>query len=233
MAEQWHTAKPVLRLFEVDGGITTSTAERLEREIEIHGAVKNWYIEAKSPPRDYRVAIGYRGGNGKFYAIARSNSVATPRPGSSETVDANWSSVAENYERVYAMSGGYDEQRSSGELQELFEERLQRPMGSPLSTRFGVGAERLIRREQDLPLEVDAEMIVHGATRPDAYVTLEGEPVKIRSDGTFTVRMGLPDRRQVLPLIASSPDGVQQRTVVIAVERNTKVMEAVTRDPNE
>jgi len=29
---------------------------------------------------------------------------------------------------------------------------------------------------------------------------------------------------------ASSPDGAQQRTIVLAVDRNTKVMEPVTRD---
>jgi hypothetical protein len=43
--------------------------------------------------------------------------------------------------------------------------------------------------------------------------------------------MGLPDRRQVIPVIASSADGVEQRTIILAVERNTKVLERVTRDP--
>ena len=41
----------------------------------------------------------------------------------------------------------------------------------------------------------------------------------------------LPDRRQVIPVIASSPDGVEQRTIILAVERNTKVLERVIRDP--
>jgi hypothetical protein len=43
--------------------------------------------------------------------------------------------------------------------------------------------------------------------------------------------MSLPDRRQVLPVVASSPDGVEQRTIILAVERNTKVLEAVLREP--
>ena len=80
---------------------------------------------------------------------------------------------------------------------------------------------------------MDTELIVHGVTHPDAHVTLRGEPVKIRSDGTFAVRFNLPDRRHVLPMVASSRDGGQQRTIVLAVDRNTKIMEPVSHDPVE
>jgi len=59
---------------------------------------------------------------------------------------------------------------------------------------------------------------------------LRGEPVRLEPDGTFTMRFELPDRRQVLPVVASSGDGVEQRTIVLAVERNTKVMEPVIRE---
>jgi hypothetical protein len=40
----------------------------------------------------------------------------------------------------------------------------------------------------------------------------------------------MPDRRQVIPVVASTGDGGEQRTIVLAVERNTKVMEPVIRD---
>ncbi|NQU19795.1 MAG: DUF4912 domain-containing protein, partial [Candidatus Nealsonbacteria bacterium] len=43
----------------------------------------------------------------------------------------------------------------------------------------------------------------------------------------------LPNRRHVLPIVASSGDGVEQRTIVLAVDRNTKVMEPVIRDPGQ
>ena len=42
-----------------------------------------------------------------------------------------------------------------------------------------------------------------------------------------------PDKRQVLPVVASTPDGVEQRTIVIAVERNTKVLEPMVRETND
>lgn len=233
LAAYWHTARPCLRLLEVDGGLTTSTAERVIREIEIHGGVTNWYIEVPNPPHSYRVDIGYRASNGKFFVIARSQAVTTPAPNSSDVIDDNWSDIAANYEKVYALSGGYSEEHSSGDLQELFEERLKRPMLNPTSAQFGSGAERILNRHRDFGFHVDAEMILFGKTKPDARVMLAGEPVKLRPDGSFTVRLSMPDKRQVLPVVASSADGVEQRTVVIAVERNTKVLEPMVREANE
>jgi hypothetical protein len=231
MAEHWHLAKPTLRLLEVDGGATTSSAERVERDIEIHGGVNNWYIDINTPPKNFRIAVGYLAQDGRFFQIVRSNVVTTPVPGSSDAIDKNWTDVAENYEKIYAQSGGHEE-LGAGELQEMFEERLRRPMGAPMVTRYGIGAEATLNRKRDFDFEVEAEMIIYGTTRPDAHVTLSGEPVKLRSDGTFTVRLAMPDRRQVLPVVASSGDGMEQRTIVLAVERNTKVMEPYVRDPN-
>ncbi len=233
LAEHWHTAHPMLRLLQVDSGHTTSTSERVAREIEVHGGVTNWYIDVHSPPQSYRVELGYKAANGKYFSLCRSNAVSTPAPDSSDAIDENWTDVAENYERVFALSGGYTEDNNSGELQELFEERLRRPMHNPLASQFGGGAERVLNKHRDLEFQVDAEMILYGRTKSDARVTLGGEPVKLRTDGQFTVRMPLPDKRQVLPVVASSADGVEQRTIVIAVERNTKVLEPMVREPNE
>ena len=77
---------------------------------------------------------------------------------------------------------------------------------------------------------VDAEMIVYGSTKADSRVTVGGEPIKVRPDGTFTLRLAMPDKRQVIPVVAASADGVEQRTVVLAVERNTKVLEPMMKD---
>lgn len=233
MAEAWHTARPVLRLLEVETGSTTNTAERVLREIPIHGGVNNWYIDVQNPPSSFRVAIGYLSATGKFHAMARSNSVTTPRLGASDALDQNWTDVARDCERIYALSGGYSDEPAAGDLKELFEERLRRPMGSPLGSRYGSGAEGVLPRLCDFHFDVDAELIIYGQTRGDAHVTIAGQPVKLRPDGTFTVRQSMPDRRQVLPVVAGSRDGLEQRTVILAIERNTKVMEPVTREVSE
>ena len=81
--------------------------------------------------------------------------------------------------------------------------------------------------------QLDAELIVYGATEPNARVTLQNEPVKLRPDGTFTMRFSLPDSRQIIPAVAMSADGVEERTIVLAVERNTKQLEPMIHDGNE
>jgi hypothetical protein len=96
---------------------------------------------------------------------------------------------------------------------------------------FGVAAARPDSGRRNFNFAVDAELVVFGVTDPDARVTLKGEPVVLDPDGAFQIRFTLPDRRHVFPVVASSGDGIEQRTIVLAVERNTKVMEPVIREP--
>ena len=232
MAEHWHASKPILRLCQVDTGTTTSTSERVLRDIEIHGGVNNWYIDVQDPPKCYRVEIGYVSPIGKFYSLARSSAVNTPRPDSSDAFDKSWMDVSDQCEKIYAMSGGYATDGVKTELQELFEERLHRPMGEPMVMRFGAGAEGTLNKESNFQFEIDCEMIIYGVSTPASHLTLAGEPIKLRPDGTFSVRVGMPERRQVIPVVARSGNGAEQRTIVLAVERNTKVMEPIINDPN-
>ena len=233
LGQEWHGAKPILRLLDVTTRDTTSTAESVVRDIEIHGGCNNWYVDVVNPPRSYRIDIGYLSRNGQFYVLARSNVVNTPRAGISDTIDENWADIdAKKADRIYAMSGGFDPSMSSLELKQLFEERLRRPLGSPSITSFGSGA-MLPHKQRKFWFQIDAELIVYGATEPTARVTLQGEPVKLRSDGTFTMRFSLPDSRQIIPAVAASADGIEERTIVLAVERNTKQLEPMIFDGND
>jgi len=236
LGQEWHTAKPILRLLDVTGGETSSSSESILRDIEIHGGCNNWYIDVNSPPKSYRIDIGYRAASGRFYVLARSNVVTTPRAGVSDVIDENWADLDESKaERLFAMSAGFDPSNvnSSLELKQLFEERLRRPMGSPAVSSFGSGGFSSFARGRKFWFQLDAELIVFGATEPNARVTLQGQPVKLRPDGTFTMRFALPDSRQIIPAVATSPDGIEERTIVLAVERNTKALEPMIHDVNE
>lgn len=233
LGQYWHGARPVLRMYEVlRDGTTTATRQPI-RDVDIHGGVNNWYIDVHNPPKSYQLDIGYLTPGGKLFCLARSNVVSTPPAAFGDTFDKNWADVAKDFDRIFALSGGYSEPESNGDLRDVLEERLQRPIGDPTATQFGRGAAGTPAGGSGFEFRVDAELIVHGVTQPDAHVTLRGEPVKVRSDGTFAVRFNLPDRRHVLPMVASSRDGAEQRTIVLAVDRNTKVMEPVNRDPAE
>ena len=231
LGQDWHTARPVLRLMDVTSEDTTAASERHVRDIEIHGGVNNWYIDVVNPPRSYRIDVGYLARRGKFFVLARSNVVTTPKSGVSDAVDENWSSVQDHYQRIYHQSGGSSSTAGSQDLREMFEQRFRRPMHGLSLQSLGTGA--LHSLSSGFHFEIDAELIVYGATEPNAKVTLQGEPVTLRPDGTFTVRFSLPDSRQIIPAVAASPDGVEERTIVLAVERNTKELEPMIHDGNE
>jgi uncharacterized protein len=52
---------------------------------------------------------------------------------------------------------------------------------------------------------------------------VQGKPISLRRDGTFSLRFALPDGRQVIPLKAVSADKVEERTITPTVSRETKV----------
>lgn len=228
LGQEWHAAQPVLRLLELENGLTGSPSERVIRTINVHGGVKNWFIDIREPIR-CRIELGYATPSGRFHSLARSNAVSTPAGSQCDTLDTHWGDIAGDCEKIYAMSGGFSPENNSTELQELFEERLRRPMGPPAARRTADN-DSDEKRQSDFQLDVDAEMIVYGVTQPGSYVTLQGEPVKVQADGTFRVRVDLPNKRQVLPIVASTADGIERQTIVLAVERNTKSMEPLGRD---
>ena len=236
LGQDWHAARPILRVMDVSSEDTTSAAERHVRDISIHGGVNNWYIDVLEPPRSYRIDIGYLSRRGRFYVLARSNVVTTPKAGVTDTLDENWTNVQKQFERIQNPSSngngnGTTHHNAQIDLRDLFEERLRRPMNS--ATLQNLATTALPHLGRDFHFQIDAELIVYGTTEPHATVTLQGEPVTLRNDGTFTVRFSLPDSRQIIPAVASSADGTEERTIVLAVERNTKELEPMIHDSNE
>ncbi len=54
---------------------------------------------------------------------------------------------------------------------------------------------------------MNAELVLYGGTEPDARVTIGGQPVELRPDGTFSHRFALPDGLEQLAVVAVSPQG--------------------------
>jgi len=228
-AGNWHSAQPVLRLLKISNDGNTNAVEEIVEEIPIHGGVSNWFINVKVQSRNYRVVIGYLcKESGRFHLICKSNEVNLPN--ASEAADCTWNDITNEAQRFYSLSGGNDPNLASADLRAVFEEKSRQPMHIPAFQRLGSAIYPAARQFE---FEVDAHMIVHGSTDPQANVSVGGEPVHVETDGTFVLKMDLPDRRQVLPVIASSRDGTEQRTTVLAIERNTKVMEPLTREIDE
>jgi len=62
-------------------------------------------------------------------------------------------------------------------------------------------------RERGFWFNVNAELILYGATEPGASVTLDGLPLNLRPDGTFSLRLALPDGDYTLAVAAVSAEG--------------------------
>ncbi|MGC1308964.1 MAG: DUF4912 domain-containing protein [Phormidesmis sp.] len=70
-------------------------------------------------------------------------------------------------------------------------------------------------------LIADAELIVYGATEPDATVTIDGEPIELSEDGTFRFQMSFQDGMIRYPIVAVANDGEQTRSIHMDFERKT------------
>jgi len=69
---------------------------------------------------------------------------------------------------------------------------------------------------------LDAELVVYGATESDAQVTLQGKNIKLRRDGTFTVRFPFPDGTLDVPVVFESADKVDKGVMTARFTRKTR-----------
>ncbi|MEM6349447.1 MAG: DUF4912 domain-containing protein [Cyanobacteria bacterium P01_D01_bin.14] len=87
----------------------------------------------------------------------------------------------------------------------------------------GVGASELSQpaRPRKFWLVADAELIVYGATEPDATVTIGGKKIELSPDGTFRFQMSFQDGVIDYPIVAVAADGEQTRDIQMTFTRET------------
>jgi uncharacterized protein len=76
-------------------------------------------------------------------------------------------------------------------------------------------------RERQFWLVADAELIVYGATEPDATVTIGNRKIELSPDGTFRFQMSFQDGNIDYPIIAVAKDGEQSRSIHMTFDRST------------
>lgn len=188
-------------------------------DIQLNHPVNNWYIHVGGPNRTFCVDLGFIQANGSFYTIIRSNIVTTPRDNVSDVVDEEWMVIEEDFRRLYRLAGG-EIGNSSAELVEALIKRLEREIGSGVVSSLA-SPSKFQPKERKFWLVLNTELIVYGATEPDAQVSIQNEPIKLRPDGSFTIRFALPDGTQTIPVTAHSADGVDTITITPIVSKQT------------
>ena len=188
---EWHRSTAVIRVFAAGRDEASNASPTCLRDIEIHGDADCWYVPVENPPGTFRFAIGCRAPGGKFFTMARSRVVQTPRPGDEAPATSYGDEIARELSSNVRFSQG-------------------------LAPRTGV---------QDAQLRVDADVVVRGSAHPGARVTCMGRHVEVAPDGSFLIRVPLPNGRQVIPASAVVPGCPEEQTVVLAIERNTRELE--------
>ncbi|AIE74834.1 MULTISPECIES: DUF4912 domain-containing protein [unclassified Synechocystis] len=102
-------------------------------------------------------------------------------------------------------------------------------MGYGLSSSEFMASEAPVRPRQ-FWLVADAELIVYGATEPDATVTIGGRPIKLNEDGTFRFQMSFQDGLIDYPIVAVAADGEQTRNVHMKFTRETPSRNTNTKE---
>ncbi|WNC59634.1 DUF4912 domain-containing protein [Thermosynechococcus sp. QS41] len=158
------------------------------------------------------------------------------------------------YEGIFAMAEGAEAQRVAGslfgsmhqvpgsisQLPEMAISSYVFPSGVGLwavptvsgLTMSGVGfsASAAPIRPRKFWLVADAELIVYGATEPDATVTIGGRPIKLNPDGTFRFQMSFQDGLIDFPILAVAADGEQNRAIHMKFTRETPERRTNTKE---
>jgi uncharacterized protein len=128
------------------------------------------------------------------------------------------------------------------EITELIRRKLAHEISSLGASQFGISSAGVsslsspfggMERAKGFWFNVNAELIIYGATEPNAKVTLGGHEIKLRSDGTFSFRFALPDGKYDLPAVAVSADGDDARAASLKFSRATEYLGDVGAHPQD
>jgi hypothetical protein len=223
--DEWYGVQTILRVYDVSGVDFDGGNAHSHFDIEVSGGATNWYINSQVSDRTYCVDIGLISPSGRFVVLARSNRATTPRNTPSNTEDEEYMVPDWEFDKIYALSGGFTFDSGSGsiELKELIEKALGAEIGSGAPGSMGVTSPGVggAGKGRGFWFRVGTELIVYGATEPDARVSVQGRPVKLRPDGTFSLRFALPDGVQVIPAAAESADGAEEINITSTVKKST------------
>jgi len=223
LRDLFDNAKKILRVYDVSQIIFDGNNAHRFFDIEVGSDASSWYIDTGGSGRSWCVDYGLKLPNGEFITIIRSNTVYTPLEGPSWITDEEWMIPDEMFARLYGMGFGLGQSSPVGKA---WQERVKKVLFSGILASPGMASAaspvKKLPRERKFWMVVDCELIVYGATEPDAALYVQGKQIKLRPDGTFTLRYALPDGKQVIPVKAISADKEEERQITPIVTRETR-----------
>ncbi len=196
-------------------------------DVDIAIEARNWYVFSPRGDGHWHAELGLVLPDGRFVLLAISNTIRLPAGQVSDQVDEKWGVLKAEWERLFELSGGGRLGAGSLDIAKMLAQRWELMRGissfsgiptSPGGASWG----RPPVRHKGFWLVADCEVVVYGATEPDATVTFQGRPVTLNPDGTFSFRFAFPDGEQAFPIQATNRDGDLSRFIEFKVQRQTR-----------
>lgn len=224
--------RQLLRVYKVTGRSWPEEPAHYFFDVEINADARSWYISLPEANEHWCAELGFIDESDNYITVVRSNPVHTPRNSISPEIDSEWMTVQESFEKITRLSGANLEERLRGDSKTASESILRminRQLtsflpGERIALNSGIfSSESAIKsRARDFWLHVHTELILYGATEPDAKVTVQGKSVELNDDGTFSIRYALPDGIQTLEVRAQNAAGDMEEVITPVVERTTR-----------
>ena len=226
-ADIFQKSKQIIRVYDVTDTGSIVPLNQKYFDIPIMADAKSWYINVQESGRTYCCEVGLVTPDGRFIGLVRTNTVSLPGGRVSDVTDEKWMAVTSDFEKLLQLSGVEYIGKGSGEVAKSLAQRWEM-LRAVFSRASSWGVSSLSSQALAKPssnkafwLVADCELILYGATEPDAYVTVSGRKVKLNTDGTFSMRFALPDGGMDLPIKAVSKDESETREIKIKVSRAT------------
>jgi hypothetical protein len=223
--EKFNSSCWVLRVYDVTEVMFDGTNSHRFFDIAINNDSDNWYVNVSDVNRSWCVDLGLFTREGEFVFIARSNVLLMPRQGVSPITDEQWGILQKEFEKLLKLSGVDQIGKSSFDIAKLMRERWEEILSvstsSPMSVSSWKGVPSEIK-QKDFWLKADTELIIYGSTESDAKLTVDGQPVPLYPDGSFSLRFFLQDGKKEYPIHAVSNDGTMEKKITFIVKRETK-----------
>jgi len=225
------------------------------QEFECEEMARSWYLPVPVSDRDYIVEIGYVTWEGRWLLLACSNSIRIPPlyPSSwlhdqfltipwdedlahKQFIDLGSPSPSPSQQATALQSNGFHDPIFASVPNQETVSSYVFPSGVGMWASgvgmSGVGFSASIPpiRSRKFWLQADAELVVYGATEPDATITIGDRLIKANSDGTFRFQMSFQDGLLDYPIMAVASDGEQTRSVHLKFQRETPMRNANTKE---
>lgn len=215
LGNEFFAARSVLRVYDV----TEMNASKYF-DIVLSGLANSWYINVGETCRSWCVEIGMITSSGRYKVFARSNTTRTPSDKVSDVFDEEWMISEEELSRMY-MQEGLKKGKGSEFVSRTIFKRLQQQLSSGAVSSLSSISGATAAKPALFWMKIGTELIVYGATEPDAAVKINNNQIKIMKDGTFSFRVNIADDRYAINVEGISKDGKLRKYYTINLSKNT------------